>query len=345
MEARKQGQVVRSQDLGSAILLLLALLALWMMGPRLVDYLAGYSAGQFGGPAWVKTDLDTALAHWNAVMLALVKNVLPLLGLVMLGAIAVNVLQVGFLFLPDKLAPDLSRISPIKGFGRLFSLTSTMRLTFGLFKVAVIGVVAGVSLYSQHEEILGLAAIPLGQSAEFLVSILLWTSVKIAIALLVLAILDYAFQWWKHEQDLKMTPQEMREEMKNLEGSPEIRARRRQVQRQLALSRMSQAVPRADVVVTNPTELAVAIRYDHETMAAPIVVAKGAGHMARRIRELALEHGIPVVERKPLAQALYREVEIDQPIPADKYAAVAEVLAYVYQLKGKKIPGAQSRAA
>ena len=152
-----------------------------------------------------------------------------------------------------------------------------------------------------------------------MLQILLWTALKIAGALVLLALLDYGFQWWKHEQDLKMTPQEIREELKNLEGNPQVVARRRQVQRQLALNRISAAVPKADVVITNPTELAVAVQYEAETMAAPIVVAKGAGVVAQRIRNLALEHGIPIVEKKPLAQALYREVDVNHPIPQDKY--------------------------
>jgi flagellar biosynthetic protein FlhB len=135
-----------------------------------------------------------------------------------------------------------------------------------------------------------------------------------------------------------MTPQEVREEMKNLEGNPQVAARRRVVARQLMLNRLSSAVPKADVVVTNPTQLAVALQYNPEEMAAPVVVAKGAGLIATRIRRLALENNIPILERKPLAQALYRDVELNHPIPADKFAAVAEVLAYVYQLKGKKIP-------
>ncbi len=270
---------------------------------------------------------------------------LPIFGIMLLGAVGVNLAQVGFLFLPDKLAPDISRLDPIRGFKRLFSMTNVVKLAFGIFKILVIATVAFVSLYAQRETILGLTAMALRPAALYLVEILFWTSMKIGIALLILALLDYAFQRWKQEQDLKMTSQEVREEMKNLEGNPEIIARRRQVQRQLAMNRLSSAVPKADVVVTNPTELAVAIQYEPETMAAPIVVAKGAGVMAQRIRRLALEHGIPIVEKKPLAQALYREVEIDHPIPADKYAAVAEVLAYVYQLKGKKIPNPPSAAA
>jgi flagellar biosynthetic protein FlhB len=177
------------------------------------------------------------------------------------------------------------------------------------------------------------------------VEILLWTALKIGVALLVLAILDYAFQRWKHEQDLRMTSQEVREEMKNLQGDPQIIARRRVIQRQLVLNRLSTAVPKADVVITNPSELAVAIQYEPETMAAPVVVAKGAGLLAQRIRRLALEHEIPIVEKKPLAQALYRDVEVNHPIPSDKYAAVAEVLAYVYQLKGKPMPQGPAQAA
>jgi flagellar biosynthetic protein FlhB len=177
------------------------------------------------------------------------------------------------------------------------------------------------------------------QIASFLTGIVLSTSLKIAGALFVIALIDYLFQWWKHEQDLKMTPQEVREEMRNLQGDPQVVSRRRAVQRQLVLNRLSKTVPKADVVITNPTELAIAIEYDAAKMAAPVVVAKGAGLIAQRIRKLALDSGIPIVERKPLAQALYKQVDVNRPIPDTMYAAVAEVLAYVYQLKGKPIPG------
>ena len=177
------------------------------------------------------------------------------------------------------------------------------------------------------------------QVGGLMCEITLWTGLKIAAALLLLAALDYGFQWWKQEQDLRMTPQEVREEMRDLQGDPQVIARRRSVQRQLALSRLSTMVPKGDVTITNPTELAVTIQYDAATMKAPIVVAKGAGLVAQRIRRLSLENGIPIVEKKPLAQALYREVEVNRPSPAQLYAAVAEVLAYVYQLKGKKLPG------
>jgi flagellar biosynthetic protein FlhB len=339
-QAREQGQVARSQDLGSAVLLLATLFVLLMMGDRLAQFFGNYSKSQLGGEAWLSADLDFSVSQWASIVLMLAQFLLPVLGLVMLAGVVSNLLQVGFLFLPDKVAPDLSRIDPLKGLGRIFSLSNVVHLLFGFFKIAVIVGVAYLSLWNEREKILGLSGLSVPEIALFMPQLLLWTALKIAGALLLLALLDYGFQWWKHEQDLKMSTQEIREELKNLEGNPQIIARRRQVQRQLALHRISNAVPKADVVITNPTELAVAIQYEPETMAAPIVVAKGAGVVAQRIRNLALEYGIPIVEKKPLAQALYREVELNQPIPQDKYAAVAEVLAYVYQLKGKTIPAA-----
>ena len=344
-QARQQGQVAKSQDLGSAALLILGLVCLMILGGGISDFLTGYTRRQLGGDAWLSFDLDFAVSEWNWTLAALSRTVLPIFGILLLGAVAVNLAQVGFLFLPEKLAPDITRLDPLKGLGRLFAMSNAVRLGFSLFKILVIAAVAFASLYQHRDTVLGLTALAVPQIAQYMVEILFWTAAKIALALLILALLDYAFQRWKHEQDIKMTPREVREEMKNLEGNPEVIARRRQVQRQLALNRLSEAVPKADVVITNPTELAIAIQYEPETMAAPIVVAKGAGVLAQRIRQLALEHGIPVVEKKPLAQALYREVDINQPVPEDKYAAVAEVLAYVYQLQGKTIPNPPATAA
>ena len=339
-QAREQGQVARSQDLGSAVLLLAGLLILLMMGPQLVEFFGGYATKQLGCDAWLSADSNFAVSQWTSIVSMLAKYLLPILGLVMLAGIASNLMQVGFLFLPDKVAFDLTRIDPLKGLGRMISLSTGVHLLFGIFKIAI---VAYISLRSQRDKILGVSGHGVAEIALLMLQLLLWTALKIAGALVILALLDYGFQWWKHEQDLKMTPQEVREELKNLEGNPQVVARRRQVQRQLALNRISAAVPKADVVITNPTELAVAVQYEAETMAAPIVVAKGAGVVAQRIRNLALQHGIPIVEKKPLAQALYREVDINHPIPQDKYAAVAEVLAYVYQLQGKTIPSVSKR--
>ncbi|MBN2477114.1 MAG: flagellar biosynthesis protein FlhB [Pirellulales bacterium] len=344
-QAREQGQVAKSQDLGSAVLLIVGLLCLMVLGGELIDHLGRFSRRQLGGDPWLSADVDHAVATSRGMLTDMARYLLPIMGLLLLGAIAVNVLQIGFLFLPEKLAPDITRLDPIKGCQRLFALSNLVKLLFGIVKILIIASVAFLSLYGERDTILNLTDLEVPQIALYLVDILFWTTLKVGLALLILAILDYAFQRWKHEQDIKMTPQEVREELKNLEGNPQVRARRRQVQRQLALNRLSEAIPKADVVITNPTELSIAIQYDPKTMAAPVVAAKGAGVIAQRIRRLALEHGVPIVENKPLAQALYREVEIDHPIPEDKYAAVAEVLAYVYQLKGKDIPNLPDAAA
>jgi flagellar biosynthesis protein FlhB len=342
-QARDEGQVAKSQDFASAALLLVGLAGMLWLGSPVVEMLGRYARDQLGGEAWLTTDPQFVVAHVQHLVYLLASAVLPIFGLLMFTGIAANVVQSGFLFLPEKLAPDLARLDPLQGFMRIFSLASLMRLVMGILKMLLVAAVAYACLYGQREKVLGLAAMTTQEIGAFLMQILIWTSLKIAAALLLLAVLDYGFQWWKQERDLRMSPQEVREELKNLEANPQMVARRKQVQKQLALHRISSAVPKADAVITNPTELAIAIQYDPQTMAAPIVVAKGAGILAARIRKLALEHSVPVLERKPLAQALYREVEINHPIPQARFAAVAEVLAYVYQLKGKKIPTPEKR--
>lgn len=343
-QARQEGQVAKSQDLASAVILIGGIIGLLLLGGATVDFMGNTARRQLGGDPWLSADVSFITNAWNGTLVELAKAILPVLGLLLVLGIAVNLMQVGFLFVPKRLAPDLTRIDPIKGLARLFSLSGLVRLGLGIFKIIVVAVVAMWSLWAQRVAILGMTELEPGQIAAFLIELLLWTALKVGIALLILAIIDYAYQRWKHEQDLMMTPQEMREELRNLQGDPQIIARRRAVQRQMALNRLSSAVPKADVVITNPTELAIAIRYDLETMAAPMVVAKGAGVIAARIRKLALEHGIPVIEKKPLAQALYKEVDVNEQIPHGLYAAVAEVLAYVYQLQGKPLPKPKAAA-
>jgi flagellar biosynthesis protein FlhB len=337
-QARETGQVASSQDLTSAALLLGMLIVLSMAGKRLFEFMGMLVARQLGGGAWLSADPVSVIANGHTILNGLKDAVLPVLLVGMVLAIVINLMQIGPLFLPDKLAPDITRLDPLQGLGRIFSMRSLMRLLFGIFKLIIIATVALVSLYDRQQEILNLATLDLSQSAWFAWDICFWTAVKIGIALLILSLLDYFYQWSRQEQDLRMSAQEMKEEMRNLQGDPQVMARRRAVQRQLAAHRLSKAVPKADVIITNPTELAVALQYDPTTMNAPIVVAKGAGLLAQQIRRLGLKHGVPIVERKPLAQALYRDVELNHPVPDQLYATVAEVLAYVYQLKGKAVP-------
>lgn len=337
-QAREKGQVAYSQDLGSAALLLLGGFLMLMLGGHLLDFSAGLMRHELEHVSSLVPDQDTYVAHWIVIAQGAAGVLVPFLGLVMLAAVVTNVLQIGFMFTPERIMPDFSHINPLSGLGRIFSLSGAMRLSFGLVKLMIIGIVAGMVLWARRNAILHSSSLDIPQIGHLLVDVTLKTILWVGLALVIVALLDYILQWWKFEKDLKMTHQEVREEMKEMQGDPQIAARRRQVARQMVLNRISSSVPKADVVVTNPTELAVAIQYDPLEMAAPIVVAKGAGVLAQRIRRLALENNIPIVERKPLAQLLYKEVDIGKRVPTESYATVAEVLAYVYQLKGKKVP-------
>jgi len=333
-KAREEGQVARSQDLASSVVLLVAILLLMNIGGEIVTVLHDYSVRMLGEEAWIVGDNNTIYAHLYHATFLILRPVAMFMLILVGAAVLVNFMQVGWLFLPDKLTFDFKRIDPIKGFGRMFSLQSLMRLIFGLLKIAICAAVAWYALRNELNNILKLVDVSERESMAFMLQLLLSVALKIAVCLVILAIIDYIYQKWKHEQDLRMTTQELRDELKEMMGDPQLVSKRRQIQREMAQQRMSQAVPQADVVVTNPTHLAVALKYDPATMPAPIVVAKGAGVIAKRIRQLALEHGVPILERKPLAQALFKRVEINQQIPAEHFAAVAEILAYVYQLKG-----------
>jgi flagellar biosynthetic protein FlhB len=344
-EARKEGTIAKSQDLASALVLVVAVGALLFAGESGIQAVTPYLTEHLGGEAWLATNKDEMLHQWARMVWIVGWVTVPLSLVLAAAAIASQISQTGFLFLPKKLNPDWSRVNPITGFSRLFSLQSAARVGFGLFKLLLVMVVAGSSLWMQSEDFVKMIEWTVAEISVYTVQLILWTSFKIAIALLILALADYGFQFWKTNQDLRMTEEEFRQEIKQLIGDPKILRRRRQVQQQMARSRVTNNVKYADAVITNPTELAIAIKYDPTKMPAPIVVAKGAGTMAQRIRRLALENHIPIVERKELAQALYRDVDINHEVPLDQYNAVAEVLRYVYQLQGKTLPKMPQRKA
>jgi len=338
-KAREEGQVVRSQDLASAALLVGGLLILWYFGGGVANFLADLAREHLGGNAWLAFSIQDTSHHVSRIGYGLMLSFLPVLGLLALAALVAQMGQFGFLYLPQKLAIDWQRVNPLSNWQRIVSWSNAIHLGFGLFKVLLITLVAGWSLWGERSRLMHLTDESTPEIAAYLFEVMLWTSLKIGGALVVLALFDYGYQFWKHEQDLRMTTQELKEEVKQQQGDPQIAARRRQIQRQMVLHRLSATVPKADVIVTNPTHLAIALQYDYEKMAAPIVIAKGADLLAKRIRELALQNSVPIVERKELARVLYANVEIGHAVPAEQYAAVAEVVRYVYQLKGKKLPG------
>ena len=337
-QAREEGQVVRSQDLASAGLLIGALLVLWYFSRGVANMLAELTAAHLGDQAWLSIDPSGATHHVLVVTGRLAAGLLPILGLLLLGGVATHMGQFGFLYLPQRLALDWQRINPLQNYSRIFSLSNAVHLGFGLLKVLLIAAVAGYCLWEERSRLMALSSNSTGQIGAYLLHILFWTSLKIGGALATLALFDYGYQYWKHEQDLRMTTQELKEEIKTQQGDPQIAARRKQIQRQMVLHRLGTTIPKADVVITNPTHFAVALKYDYETMPAPTVIAKGVDLLAKRIRELALENNVPVLERKELARALYANVEVGQQVPAEQYAAVAEVIRYVYQLKKRPLP-------
>jgi flagellar biosynthetic protein FlhB len=249
--------------------------------------------------------------------------------------LAGNIAQIGFEIHTEPLAPKFSKLNPLAGLKRIFSLRGLVEMLKSLAKIAFIAVIAGSVVSGYLPQFPTLVRGDLGTIWDFTQTAAFQIMLYVCLAMMALAALDYAYQRWQHEQSLKMTKQEIKDERKQSEGDPQIKARIRSLQRQAAYHRMIAEVPLADVVITNPTHLAVALRFDPAEMAAPRVVAKGADHVAQRIRDIAREHGVPLVENPPLAQALHRMADVGDPIPVELYRAVAEVLAYVYRLKGR----------
>jgi flagellar biosynthetic protein FlhB len=335
-QARKRGQVAKSQDLVAGVLLLAGVAFLGAFGGEIVQrmlcmirYCLGEDVGsaQETGQITLLMALCGETAAWVTV---------PVMIVLVVAALVVNYVEIGYLVTLEPLKPNLSKIDPINGFKRLFSISSVVRLGLNLLKLAAVALVAYVTVMSMLPQVTWASSMSVPEAVTFLGRVIFKVALRLGLVLLVIGVLDYAWNRHKWSKDLRMTRQEMKEEHKMLDGDPQIKRRRRQAQIALAIQRIRGGVPKADVVVTNPTEIAVAIRYDAEKMNAPIVVAKGQGYLAEMIRKLALKHNVPIVERKPLARVLYKLVDVGQEIPPQLYQAVAEVLAYVYNLTGRR---------
>jgi flagellar biosynthetic protein FlhB len=333
-EARRQGQIAVSADLNTGVQLLAAAIVLAAGGQALgAGLLHGVRADLYH--AW-RPDLDARLVQ--AIFAAEFGHVLRvtgvLLGTLFLTGVLIGLVQSGFAFYPDILSVRWEKLDPSAGLRRLVSGGSALRALTSLLKVAVMAGIAYAVLRGRVGEIRALSQTTVAAAVAAAWDILLRLFLAVAAALLVIGLFDYVVQRVRLERRLRMTRQEAKEELRKDEGDPQIRARIRRLQREAAQRRMLQAVPQATVVITNPTHLAVALRYDRATMSAPKVVAAGAGFVAERILELARRHGVPVVPNAPLAQALYRVGKLDQEIPAALYQAAAEVLAFVYRMRG-----------
>jgi flagellar biosynthetic protein FlhB len=337
-EAREEGNIARSMDASSAILLLGAVLVLAAGIKPLLGTLASLLEKSLVGDHLASGIRPEEVAE--IVVPPFVEGALSATPII-LGATAIAILahlwQIGFMVSTKVLEPKFERLNPISGFGRIFGMQGVIKTTMDVLKVVVVAWIAWNFGSGILPHIAALPEVGLLRAFEELGSLGLTLALQAGAALIILGILDYALQRFKHERDLRMTKQQVKEEFKESDGDPEVKRRRMQVARQLATQRLQTSVPKADVVVTNPEHISVAIQYDAATMKAPKIVAMGADEIAFRIRQIANKHGIPIVERKPLARALFARAKVGQEIPPDHYTAVAEILAYVYRLKGKKV--------
>ncbi len=335
-EFRKQGQVAQTRELSSALALFGLSLVLYFMGRLFVEqffsiYNELYTTQLL---ATIKSgDILPALIYSMKKILLLS---FPVFLTMFVFGIASSVLQVGFMFTSETLTPNLKKVNPLEGLKRMFSMKALVEGIKAVFKFSLVAIIIYSVLKNEFAIIPKLIYAESLQIFYYVGTLAVKSMLSIGALMAVLAGLDYMFQRFDMEKQMRMTKQEVKEEVKSREGDPLIKARIRKIQKEMANKRMMNEVPKADVIITNPTHLAIAIKYQPDKFAAPVVLAKGADHMAKKIRELATTHKIPIVENKPLARTIFKTLEVGQMIPRELFEAVAEVLAYVFRLKRKK---------
>ncbi len=332
-QSRDKGQVARSRELNTMLMMLVSGIALLSLGPTLITKLMQLFREHLTMSRADIFDPAAMMRLFESAMLDAVWGLSPFFIVLMASAVAGPMAMGGISFSSKALAFKWEKLDPIKGLGRLFAWRGLVELLKALAKFVIIGSIAVTFLYNQLDEYLGLGSEPLKPALAHTMHLLLFGFLVISSTLILLAAVDVPFQLWDHNKQLKMTFQEVKDENKETEGNPDVRGRVRRVQKEIAQRRMMAEVPNADVVVTNPEHYAVALKYDPETMPAPVVLAKGMDLMAMQIRNIAREHEVLILEAPPLARALHHTTEIDAEIPSGLYLAVAQVLAYVFQLK------------
>ena len=338
-DARQKGQVRQSVEVNTAFCAFVMFGLLFIIWPWFTERLMGIFNEFLGLQSLVRItgilNQNELMAIFSRVLMAMLGTLFPILGTAMVAGIAINILQVGFLFTTKTLGMKLNRISPLSGFKRMFSIKTIVDLVKSLLKVTFLGYIA----YNDYRKLLDEFSNYVGRNIYSSFIQIMRSAIQIAlkmcIVMVFVAVADFLYQWWKYEKDLRMTKQEVKDEYKLMEGDPQIKGKIKAKQRQMSAMRMMSKVPEADVVITNPTHYAVALKYDDKTSSAPVVIAKGQDYVARKIKEVAIEYSIEIVENPPLARSLYTLCEVDEEIPADFYQAVADILVFVYRQKGK----------
>ncbi len=338
-KAREEGQVVQSRELATFVVLMVGGGTLWTLGNALSTGMAQLVRSGMMFDASLIADPERLISRLSSQTMEAVTVFAPLLLLLVAAALASPMLLRGWLFSAKAVTPDFNRLNPLSGIKRMLSLNGLVELLKAIAKVSLLGAVAVWLIWSRRETIFSLGMETIPAATQHLGDLIGRGFLLIAGAMIFVVIADVPFQLWNHHKKLKMTKEELRQEARESEGDPQLKARIRQQQREISRRRMMAEIPHADVVVTNPTHYAVALKYSDGEMRAPRVVAKGADRVAARIREIAAENGVPTLEAPPLARALYRHTDLGDEIPAALYAAVAEVLAYVFQLRHYRSAG------
>lgn len=331
-DSKKKGQVAKSQDFNAALVLIALVTTLYggrgFFGDRLQSFMKFILSYELNVPL---TD-DQVFSLFALVFQSFFTLMAPIFIVAVILGVFVNIVQVGFMFSPEIIKPKISKLNPIQGFKKIFSKKSLMELAKSLMKISIVSFVVYLMVKGDVEKLFFISDMSVIAIGSYLAGLIFKICLGAGIIFLFIAVLDFAFQKWEHKENIKMTKHEVKQEMKQSEGDPQLKSKIKQKQREMSMGRMMESIPEATVVVTNPTHYAVALKYE-EDMDAPLVVAKGTGYVALKIKEKAKEENIPMVENKAIAQTLYKNVEIDDIIPMELYQAVAEIIASIYKLR------------
>jgi flagellar biosynthesis protein FlhB len=335
-ESRRKGQVAKSTEVPTAFIMLFVFLTLFFIGGWMLEKFLVLLQDYFTDKLAFELTRETTKQLFAETLNEAVFIVAPLLIVAFLGAFIGNYLQIGFLFSTDPIKMKLEKIDPIKGLKRMVSIKMIVELLKSIIKILFISSVVFIVIWLEKEEIMLLSRKDVGYGLSMISMLTFKIGLAVSISLIFLAVLDYLYQKYDFEKNIRMSKQDIKDEHKKTEGDPQLKSKIKQKQREMSMNRMMSEVPNADVIITNPTHFAVALKYDQEKMEAPMIIALGVDHIALKIREVAKEHDIVTMENKPLARALYYQTEIGDYVPEDLFKAVAEVLAYVYSLKNKR---------
>ena len=332
-KAREEGQVVQSQELPAVAAVVVLTFVLALTGPGILKWFIRLMERGLSANPDVFSGNESFTRYFNHMLGDAIIVMLPLLMSLFIAGIVSSVVVSGLNFSPKALMPKLDQIDPVKGFGRLFDMKAFVKLIVSIAKIIIVSLVVWFYLQSRYQELISLRWAWSTQLLMIISKLILGMLIRICVVLMIIAAAEVFFQKWKYNEDMKMTKEEVKQERKDTDGSPELKGRIRRVQVEMSQNRMLQEIPKADVVIVNPTHVAVVLKYDPAAMNAPVMVAKGADHIAGKIREIARAYGVPIVRKPELARTIFSTVKEGHPVPGALYTAVAEVLAMVYRLR------------